>query len=214
VNFPIDTPISGVSMEDRPLLNKLLEVDEYMERYHEYLRQIVEGYFESGLYESLIHELDAKINDYVKNDVSAFYTHEQYEASLPHLIELGRLRAESIKGQLDGTIPSTSSGQAADRSALIDASGINLSALGSMGGGGLNEQGAFPGGGNDRRVRGGMPYGNASALQGMNRPDRNNTSGMLTSTGSNTSYGILIVILLIVLAGATAFVAKPRTIKL
>ena len=146
VNFPIDTPVSGVSMEDRPLINKLLEVDEYRERYHEYLRQIVEGYFESGLYESTIRNLDTKINTYVKNDVSAYYTYDQYEASLPQLIELGRLRAESIKGQLDGTIPSTSAGQNADSSALVDASSVNLFALGSMMGGGGMGQGGFPGG--------------------------------------------------------------------
>jgi len=136
VNFPIDTPVSGVSMEDRPLLSKLLEVDEYRERYHGYLRQIVEGYFESGLYESTILALDAKINEYVKNDVNVYYTYEQYEASLPQLIELGHLRSESIKGQLNGTIPSTSSGQREDSSSLIDASGVNLSTLGSMMGGG------------------------------------------------------------------------------
>ena len=153
VNFPIDTPVSGVSMEDRPLINKLLEVDEYRERYHEYLWQIVEGYFESGLYESTIHNLDAKINSYVKKDVSAFYTYDQYEASLPQLIELGRLRAESIKGQLDGAIPPTSAGQNNDSSTLINASNVNLSALGSMmGGGGMGQggrqdwQGGFPNG--------------------------------------------------------------------
>lgn len=142
VNFPIDTPVSGVSMEDRPLLNKLLEVDEYLERYHDYLRQIVDGYFESGQFESTIYALDAKINDYVRNDVSAFFTYAQYEAALPQLVELGRLRAESIKGQLEGTIPSTSAGQNADSSALIDASSVNISALGSMmGGGGLGQGG-------------------------------------------------------------------------
>ena len=142
VNFPIDTPVSGVSMEDRPLINRLLEEDEYLERYHSYLRDIVEGYFESGLYESTISALDTKINQYVNNDSSAFYTYEQYETSLPHLIELGRLRAESIKGQLHGTIPSTSGGQNVDSSSLIDASSVNLPALGSMMRGGGIGQGA------------------------------------------------------------------------
>jgi hypothetical protein len=160
VNFPIDTPVSGVSIADRPLIDKLLEVDEYRERYHEYLRQIVEGYFESGLYESTINAVNAKISEYVKGDVSAAFTFEQYEASLPQFIELGRLRAESISGQLDGSIPSTSSGQNADGATLIDASSIDLSALGSMKGGGdigqggrQDWQGGFPGG------QGGLPGG-------------------------------------------------------
>ena len=129
INFPIDTPVYNVSMEDRPLLNKLLEVSEYKEKYHEYLRQIVEGYFNSGLFEETINNLNAKIGDYVNNDVSRFYTYDQYIESLPNLIEFGRLRTESITGQLNGTIPSTTSGQNADNSSLINASSLNLSAL-------------------------------------------------------------------------------------
>jgi len=150
VNFPIDTPVSGVSMEDRPLLNVLLAVDEYREMYHDYLNQIVTGYFNSGLFEQTIDRLDAKIGGYVMNDVSAYYTYEQYQSSLPILKELGRLRAESIAGQLDGSIPSTSAGQNADSSSLVDASSINLSVLGSMmGGGGVGGGGV--GGGRQRR---------------------------------------------------------------
>ncbi len=145
VNFPIDTPVSGVSMEDRPLINKLLEVPEYMDKYHEYLRQIVDGYFVSGVFAETVMDLDAKINNYVKNDVSAFVTYEEYEASLPAFIELGTLRAQSIDGQLNGTIPSTTDGQNSDKDALIDASGMNLSALGSMMGGGDRGEGGFGG---------------------------------------------------------------------
>jgi spore coat protein CotH len=141
VNFPIDTPVSGVSMEDRPLINKLLEVPEYKDKYHEYLRQIVDGYFVSGVFAETVMDLDAKINNYVKNDVSAFATYEEYEASLPVFIELGTLRAQSIDGQLNGTIPSTTDGQNSEKDALIDTSGINLSALGSMMGGGNRGEG-------------------------------------------------------------------------
>jgi hypothetical protein len=141
VNFPIDTPVSGVSMEDRPLINKLLEVPEYKDKYHEYLQQIVDGYFVSGVFAETVMELDAKINKYVKNDVSAFVAYEEYEASLPVFIELGTLRAQSIDGQLNGTIPSTTDGQNSDTDALLDASGINLSALGNMMGGGDRGEG-------------------------------------------------------------------------
>jgi spore coat protein CotH len=135
VNFPIDTPVSGVNMEDRPLLDKLLAVDEYRERYHGYLQEIVDGYFASGRWESTIKALDEKINAYVKNDATATSSYAQYEESLPVLTEFGKLRAESIQGQLDGNIPSTTDGQRADSSALVDASHLNMSLLGTMGGG-------------------------------------------------------------------------------
>ena len=129
VNFPIDTPVYKVDMEDRPLLDKLLEVPEYKERYREYLRRIVEGYFDSGLFEETINNTHAKIGEYVKNDVSGFYSYEQYIEALPNLTLLGILRAESITGQLNGTIPSSASGQNADFAALTDASSVNLSSL-------------------------------------------------------------------------------------
>ncbi len=47
------------------------------------------------------------------------------------------LRAESINGQLSGTVPSTSEGQAENPAALIDASGLQISAMGSMNSGGM-----------------------------------------------------------------------------
>lgn len=148
VNFPIDTPVSGVTMESRPLIDKLLEVPEYKEKYHEYLQQIVEGYFESGTFAQTVMLLDDKINSYVKGDSTSFTTYEAYETSIPVLIDLATLRAQSIAGQLDGSIPSTTDGQNSDKSSLIDASHINLSALGSMMGGGRDREkdGGFGGG--------------------------------------------------------------------
>ena len=149
VNFPIDTPVSGVSMEDRPLLNKLLEIDEYKEKYHEYLQEIVDGYFMGGIFEETVLAIDEKINDYVKNDTTSFTSYENYESSLSVFIQLGKLRAESINGQLDGTIPSTTENQKEKKDSLVDASHINLSDLGSMmgggGSGGKGDRKNFPG---------------------------------------------------------------------
>ena len=233
VNFPIDTPVSGVSMEDRPLLNKLLENDEYRERYHGYLRQIVEGYFESGLFEDTVNGMDAKIGEYVKNDASAYFTYEQYKVSLPEFIKLGLLRAESIRGQLDGTVPSDSAGQNADSSSLIDSSDLNISALGSMmgGGGGMggNRQGGFTGGNmrqggvQDRGGQNAFPGGNESGGNQGTRPNGGNFpvenmpggdgtvgfAGTAAQTGTGTGYIVTAAALLILLAIAIIFVARP-----
>ena len=54
VNFPIDTPVSGVDLSDRPLIGKLLEVPEYKEQYHEYLRQIGDEYFNEEYYNNKV----------------------------------------------------------------------------------------------------------------------------------------------------------------
>jgi hypothetical protein len=135
VNFPIDTPVLGVDMEERPLIAKLLEVPEYLELYHQYLQEIVDGYFTDGKFEQTVDTLNNLISGYIKDDPSAFFTYEEYQAAVTELKELGFLRAESIQGQLDGTIPSTTDGQTAEPDKLIEASAVDMSALGSMGGG-------------------------------------------------------------------------------
>ncbi len=145
VNFPIDTPVSGVSMEDRPLISKPLEVPEYLETYHKYLQEIMDGYFADGKFEQTVDRLDAMISDYIQNDPTAFYTYEEYQAAVAELKELGTLRGESVQGQLDRTIPSTTAGQSAEPDKLIDASSVDMLALGSMGmGGGFGGQGGMP----------------------------------------------------------------------
>lgn len=46
------------------------------------------------------------------------------------------LRAQSVQGQLEGAIPSTDNGQSADSSSLVDASSVDISAMGTMNNGG------------------------------------------------------------------------------
>ena len=133
VNLAIDTPVSGVSLEDRPLLGKLLEVPEYKEKYHAYLQQIMDNYFANRKFEQTVASLDQLISDHVKNDPSSFTTFDAYKQAVAELTKLGTLRAESIQGQLSGTIPATTEGQKADFSKLIDASSVDLSKLGDMG---------------------------------------------------------------------------------
>lgn len=137
VNFPIDTPVSGVSMEDRPLISQLLAVPEYQEQYHAYLQEILDEYFNSGLFLSTIRTIDNRISPYIQNDPTAFYTYEEYQAGVEALKEFGLLRAQSIEGQLNGSIPSTTEGQEADSSALIDAGDLSLTTMGTQGGGGM-----------------------------------------------------------------------------
>lgn len=135
INFPIDTPVSGVEMEDRPLINQLLAVDEYKEKYYEYINDILIGYFENGAIEVKIQQIDNIINEYVKNDPTSFTTYEQYTAAVIELRELCLLRANSLRGQLDGSVPKTTEAQNANPDQLIDSSSIDLTIIGDMKGG-------------------------------------------------------------------------------
>ena len=140
VNAPIDTPLSGVTLESRPLLNAVLSNETYLGLYHQYLQQIVTDYFGSGLFEETVRNLQTKISTYVENDPTAFTSFDEFNQAVDTLIAFNFLRAESITGQLDGSIPATTEGQTSSSSALIDASGINMADLGSMGGGGNRSQ--------------------------------------------------------------------------
>lgn len=142
VNFPIDTPVTGVELSDRPLIGKLLENEEYKELYHSYLQKLVDEYFNSGYFEKSIDKLDDLISDHVKNDPSAFYTYDQYQAAVKALKTFGALRAQSIQGQLDKTVPSTSEEQSAESDKLIDASSLSMSTMGSQGNGGGIDKGS------------------------------------------------------------------------
>lgn len=152
VNFPIDTPVSGVEMSERPLIQKLLEVPEYQEKYHAYLQEIA-NYFSSVEFEEQVRSLNNQISDYVLQDATKFCSFSEYENAVEIFIQFCQLRAESIQGQLDGTIPSDTEGQL-NSSNLVDASQIQLDAMGSQGGGregGGQPMGMEPPGGDQGR---------------------------------------------------------------
>ena len=197
VNFPIDTPVQGVDLSERPLLGKLLEVEEYSQLYHAYLQKIVTEYFDSGLFENTIRSLDSLIGSSVQNDPTALYTYEEYTNAVENLILFGTLRSQSVQGQLDGTIPSTSEGQQQDASSLIDASDLSITAMGTQGGGemggrnrGDENTGGFQGGeqGNSQ-VPPNMddaitPGGDAEAEAGL--PDRATMEQVMQILGGST----------------------------
>lgn len=138
VNFPIDTPFSSeITLDDRQIFAAILENEEYLAQYHECLRVLCEEYVDSGRFDELYSSIRSRIDTLVKNDPNAFYDYDEYDEAALLLKEVVTLRAQSIKGQLEGTIPSTNDGQAENSSALIDASHIDLSILGTMNMGGM-----------------------------------------------------------------------------
>ena len=145
VNFPIDTPVSGVKMSERPLIAKLLENEEYLEKYHGYLRQLMDDYFAGGKFAAKLDEVNLKISPYIGNDPTAFYTYDEYTKAISAFKNIAELRMTSIVGQLEGTIPSTTETQKANPDKLVDSSSVNLSDLGSGMGGGKDFGGNFDG---------------------------------------------------------------------
>jgi len=126
INDPIDD-----SWQSTNFFDILLENEEYNKQYHEYLQMLVD-YVENGGYESLTSRLHEQIDGLVATDPTAFYTYDEYEAATEMLDNVIALRAKSIQGQIDGTIPSTSDGQNKESGALVDGSGIDTSVMGRM----------------------------------------------------------------------------------
>lgn len=133
VNYPIDTPVSGGTIDSRPMLSWIFADDEYTDLYHQYFSEFVTQFFDSGYLAELIEDTRAMIAPYVESDPTKFCTYEEFEKGAAALEKFCELRAESVSGQLAGTIPSTSEGQSQDSAALVEADGIVISDMGSMG---------------------------------------------------------------------------------
>jgi len=132
VNYPINTPASGDVMRNRPLYHNLMKHDAYYATYHDHFRYLIESYFESGSFEVLVDDTAAMIAPYVKKDPTAFCSFEDWALGVETIRNFCLLRAESVRGQLDGTIPSTIAAQANDKRAFVDASTVWLPDLGEI----------------------------------------------------------------------------------
>lgn len=132
VNEPIDSPVSGGSTEDRPMLAWVFNDASYTELYHQYFSDFITQCFDSGSFSEMIDSVSQMIAPYVEKDPTKFCTYEEFELGVSTLKQFCLLRAQSVTGQLEGTIPSTSEGQSEDSSALIDASDISTTDMGTM----------------------------------------------------------------------------------
>lgn len=183
VNYPVDTPVSGGSIDSRPMLAWIFANEEYTELYHQYFTEFIAECFESGYFESMMAMVEELIAPYVEKDPTKFCTYEEFEEGIATLKAFCLLRAESVKGQLDGTIPSTSEEQNSDNSALIAASDLSVSAMGSMGntmGGGMPD--------NDNVPAGALPDENGQLGDGM-APDENGQTGGETRPDGSNQFG-------------------------
>lgn len=132
VNYPIDTPASGEIMTNRPLYHNLMKNDEYFAKYHAYFDQFIREYFESGYFVKKTAETAKMISPYVKKDPTAFCSYEDHLTAVRTITDFCMLRAESVRGQLSGTIPSTIRGQQEDTESRVDASEVWLPDMGEI----------------------------------------------------------------------------------
>lgn len=107
INFSITEPVSGTTLEDRPLLNALLSNDGYREKYYDYLDGIATDFFSEENMTAMTTDISTLITPYVKKDPTKFYTMDEYtEATSGEetLVDFAAQRAESILAQLSGDL--------------------------------------------------------------------------------------------------------------
>lgn len=132
INYPVDTPWEGGVMLNRPLFHRLMKQNEYFARYHRYLEELALGYVESGRCELLLRQTAKMIAPYIEKDPTAFCSYADHQRAVETLIEVCRLRMESVSGQLKGKYPSTLRERNQQPFSGVDASYINLQDLGDF----------------------------------------------------------------------------------
>ncbi len=179
VNYPIDDPVSGGDTDDRPMLAWIFQNEKYTELYHQYFAELISTVFDSGKFAQEFDSVVQMISPYVESDPTKFCTYEEFKTGAETLREFCLLRAESISGQLGGSIGST--GDTQEQSTLVDAGSLQISNMGTMEG-----DGAGGGGGStpqmpDNNSTGGttppdLPTGNFDSSTPPTKPDGDDTN--------------------------------------
>lgn len=142
VNFNIYNPLVNCTLDERPLLNVILQNDEYKALYESYLNDCCTIASEGGTtsdgttysennFENIINSYKTQLTENYSNDPTAFYTVDQYTTASTLLSELIAQRSEAVLNQLSGDTEEVSTD-------------INLNFLGNVVGGSGNMLGGNP----------------------------------------------------------------------
>ncbi len=126
INYPINTPVFKADLEKRPMINQILKNKEYSDMYHQYFEKFITDYFNSGYFEKFYRTTVDMISPYVKNDKKGFFTYNQFIGGVEELNKFCQLRAKSIQGQLNDTVPSTINAQKEHPETLVDSQGLDM----------------------------------------------------------------------------------------
>ncbi len=81
INYYIDEPTSG-PMKRFPLVSRLLAYKPYLEIYHRYLQELLDGPFSLDVVLPRVDQLAGMVRPYAKADTEMFYSYEDWERCL------------------------------------------------------------------------------------------------------------------------------------
>ena len=132
INYPVNTPAPGDIMLNRSLYHNLMKHDVYFTQYHENFDRLLSEYFEIGRFVTVLRQTERMIAPYVENDPTSFCSFEDHQLAVDMLENICLLRAESIRGQLEGRIPSTLRLLEGQPDAGVDVSDVDIAVLGDF----------------------------------------------------------------------------------
>lgn len=131
VNLPIDVPFFG-DPSRREFFMNLLAVNEYKAMYYHYLDLLCNQYIIGGGLEHSMSAIKDKVGSYIGTERNAFYDNARFHSASNTLHRLLVMRAKSVIGQMDGSIPATWEGQKEHPDRLIDSDSIHLTDIGGL----------------------------------------------------------------------------------
>ncbi|MEW4368275.1 CotH kinase family protein [Paenibacillus kandeliae] len=188
----IDEPTSG-ALAERPLIAKLLAVDEYKAKYHEMIQTSIDQFLNNDAFTAKVKQIQNLIAADVKADPTSFYTYDEFESGVQSLIDYNKTNVENLQGQLDGTIASSGDGSG---------SGGGMGGFGGQGGGPGGQGGDRPNGGGGMQPpdgmgggpggggQGGFPGGDMGGFGGGDQPTVNSSSQAMYTA---ISIGVLVL---------------------
>lgn len=129
LNQGIDTPLAGVTNDERPMWKWIVNSEQYLAEYHGAFDFLILDYFESGEFDQKITELHDMLLPYVEKDPTAFYPAGQFSKACETFRQYCGRRAESIRKQVDGELSCVTEEQ--EDSDKVDGSDLNLQDMGT-----------------------------------------------------------------------------------
>lgn len=169
VNQSIDNPISG-DVNDRPMVGWIFSDESYTEAYHQLFSEFIQRWFANGELVYLIENTSRMIAPYVEKNPTRFCTYDEFETGVETLSEFVTLRAEAISRQLSGD------------DTAVDADGLNLSDMGSMGG----STGGFGGRGGSKNGEGNVNAPESEKSDSINSNDQKASDNINDIANQNT----------------------------
>ena len=196
INLSIYEPVSGTTMEDRPLLNALLTNDEYLATYEEYISEVASSFLAKDNFTQMVDEVYTLIKPYVEKDPTSFFTVEEFEEDVhgdKGIIEFASQRSESILAQLSGELVVESPTSNESSSTTPEQNGMQPPNGGEMQGGmqppngGEMPEGMQPPNGGEMPENGQLPEGMQSEAGERTRPNGQNDNAAGPGFGENNS---------------------------